>query len=59
MDKVVLIEFKMQYEEYLENVGIALNKEIAEKYVEELKNKYPHAYTNGRFYFSEFDLIDK
>ena len=54
--KIILIEHKMKYDELIENVGIALNKEIAEKYVEELKNKYPYAY-NGRFYFSEFDLI--
>lgn len=56
-NKVILIEFKMRYEEVTENIGIALNKEVAERYIEELKTKYPHAYTNGWFCLSEFDLI--
>lgn len=57
MDKVILIEFKNRYEKVTENIGIALNKEAAERYIEELKIKYPHAYTNGWFYLSEFNLI--
>ena len=59
MDKVILIQYQMKYEDGLENVGIAVGKDEAKKYIEELKNKYPDAYgdIHGEFYFEEFDLI--
>lgn len=59
MNKVILIQYEMKYEDGLENIGIAISKEDAQKYIEELKNKYPYAYGDmyGKFYFEEFDLI--
>ena len=59
MDKVILIQYKMKYEDGLENVGVAISKENAEKYIKELQSKYPDAYgdAHGKFYFEEFDLI--
>jgi hypothetical protein len=49
----------MRWEEDTEEVGIAANQQVAEKYVEELKKKYPDAYTHGKFFYTEFDFITK
>lgn len=56
-NKVILIQYKMRWEEEIEDVGIAVNRQVAEKYVEELKKKYPDAYTYGKFFYTEFDFI--
>lgn len=55
--RVILIEYHPKYDDYVEKVGIAINMDIAEKYVNELQKEYPYAYV-GRFSFEEFDVID-
>lgn len=54
--KVILIEYYPKYDDCIEKVGVAINIEVAEKYVSELQKEYPYAYV-GRFSFEEFDLI--
>lgn len=53
----VLIKFKMQYEPETEIEGIAINMEVAKKYAEELKKKWPHLYPHGEFIFEEYEMI--
>lgn len=55
--KVILIEHYPKYDDCIEKVGVAINMEVAEEYVNELQKKYPYTYV-GRFSFEEFDLID-
>lgn len=56
MNKIIFIKFIPKYETYTEDVGVAINREIAEKYTEDLKAQYPDAY-NGYFLYEEFNLI--
>ena len=57
MSKVVVIKFQMQYEPEADIEGIAINMEVAEKHVEELKKKWPHLYPHGTFIFEEYEMI--
>lgn len=57
--KVVLIKYKMRYEDCEEIIGIALNMDVANKHIEELATKYPYAYGKeyGTYYFEEHEVI--
>lgn len=57
MNDVVLIQFRTRYEKEFEDVAIATNLQVAKEYVNKLQEKYPDAYTHGRFYYTEFRLI--
>lgn len=59
--KIILITYIYRYDDITENVGIAINKDVALKYTEELKAKFPYVYGDGYGYFDyeEFYLIDE
>ena len=59
--EVVLIKFDYRYDDCVETIGIATNREAADKYVKDLAAKYPHCYGEGygTWYFEDFDLIEE
>lgn len=58
-DNVILIQFKPKYEDLLEELGITININIAEKFVNQLQHNYPDCYGQhcGNFIFTGFKLI--
>ena len=59
--KVILITYTYLYDDVVENIGVAINEDVARKYTEELKAKHPYLYSDGYgyFYYEEFYLIDE
>lgn len=59
--EVVLIKYKYRYEDCEETIGIAINMEVANKYVEDLKTKYPYAYGEnyGTYFFDTHKVIEE
>ena len=59
--KVVLIRYESRYDDCEEIVGVAVNMNVAEKYVEELKTKYPYAYGEnyGTYFFDTQRVIEE
>ena len=59
--KVVLIKYKSRYDDCEEIVGVATNMDVANKYVEDLKTKYPYAYGEnyGTYFFDTRTVIEK
>ena len=59
--KVVLIKYHPLYEDYEEIVGIAINMEMANKHIQHLKKRCPHAYEydDNRFDFDEYEVIER
>ena len=59
--EVILIKHRERYDSFEESVGVAINMDIALKYAEDLKIKYPYVYGDevGRFYFERLDLIEE
>ena len=57
--EVVLIKRKSRYDDCEEIVGIATNMDVANKYIEDLADKYPYAYGKdyGTYYFEKYKLI--
>lgn len=57
--KAVLIQFKNKWEDIWDNVAIAENKTVANKYIDKLKKEYPDCYgeIHGQFYLSDFNII--
>lgn len=58
--EVVFIKFKYRYEDCEEDIGVAINMDVAYKYIEELRNKYPLCYGIGcgKFYVEAFKVIE-
>lgn len=59
MKKVILIKFHMDYEPNADVEAVALTQELADKYVEELKIKFPNLYPHGKFYFEPIYLVEE
>lgn len=57
MNEVIFIRFIPKYSDCAEDVGIAINREVAERYVRDLTIQYPDCYIYGSFLYEEFDLI--
>ena len=59
--KVVLIKYKSRYDDCEEIVGVAINMDVANKYVEDLKTKYPYAYGEdcGIYFFDTQRVIEE
>lgn len=59
--KVVLIKRIARYDDCEEIVGIALNMDLANKYIKDLQEKYPYAYGTdyGTYYFETYDVIEE
>ncbi len=59
--KVILIKYKARYDDCEEIIGIALNMDVANKYVEDLKTKYPYAYGEdyGIYFFDTQRVIEE
>lgn len=55
---VVYIEYCPKYDDHAEQIGVAINEDIAKEHVEWLKKAYPDCYTNGEFYFDEVEVIE-
>lgn len=58
--EVILIKHTLRYDDYEETVGIAKDMDLANKYIEDLKTKWPYVYGDncGRFSFEKYDVID-
>ena len=59
--KMVLIKYDCRYEDVQEIIGIAINMDAANKYVEWLGTKWPDAYgkNHGTYLFEEYEAIDE
>lgn len=58
--EVILITHTLRYDDYDGIVGIAMDVDIANKYIEDLKTKYPYVYGDscGRFSLEKYKVID-
>ena len=59
--EVVLIRRKSRYDDCEEIVGIAINMDTANKYIENLATKYPYAYGKdyGTYYCETYNIIEE
>ena len=59
--EVVFIKFKNRYEDCEEDIGVAINMDVAYKHIEELIAKYPLCYGKeyGSFHVEVFKLIEE
>lgn len=59
--EVVLIRRKSRYEDCEEIVGIAINMDVANKYIKDLSTKYPYAYgeSYGTYYLERYKVIEE
>lgn len=58
---VIFIKFIPRYDDYTEDIGVAINMKAVDKHIEELREKAPLCYGKeyGRFHVEVFKLIEE